>query len=231
VDLGLLFEGLPGALKNLALFLHPDWSVWPHMLGQAAVTVAISLLATPMAAVLSLALGLAAADNVSPAWLRWPVRAALGFERVLPDVFVLLVMVAALGLGPAPAVIALTFASLGMLGKLFADTIEDVDTRILDALRATGASYWQTVRYAVMPQVAPNLLASTIFRFEINVRAATLLGAVAGQGIGHELLRSVAYLEYGRASMAIIVTMLLVLVIESTSRIARSRIVAQGKLP
>lgn len=230
VDLWLLWTGLPAGLARLKPFLHPEWSALPTMLWQAGITVAIALLATPVAAALSLVIGFAAARNTAWSWVRVLARFSLVLERVLPDIFVLILLVAALGLGPVPAVIALVFASLGMLGKLFADAIEEVDERALEAIRVTGAGYGQVLHYGVLPRITPSLISHSIFRFELNIRSATILGAVAGQGIGFELYRSIGLLEYGRASMAVIIIMVLVHLAERLSAFGRSRLLQGGKL-
>jgi len=230
VDLLELWHGLPNGLGRLEPFMHPEWSSVPQMLMQAGVTVGLALVATPISAALSLVLGLAAARNTAWGWVSVSARWMLVLERALPDMFVLLLFVAGLGLGPAPAVLALIVASLGMLGKLFADTIEEVDQQTIDAVRVTGASHSQVISYGVLPPILPRLVSYSLFRFEVNLRAATILGAVAGQGIGYELYRSIGLLEYGRASMAVLVIMLLVHGTERVSSYAREKMMVRGKL-
>jgi phosphonate transport system permease protein len=140
------------------------------------------------------------------------------------------VLVAAFGLGVFPAVVALVVGSVGMFGKFFADAMEEVDPRVLESVRASGGSYAQVLRYAVIPQIMPTLIANTVFRFEINIRAATVLGGIAGQGIGYELYRSISQLEYGRAGAAIFTVAVLVFVAERLSDLARRQVAIAGGL-
>src|SRR5262249_5132399 len=147
------------------------WSAITEMIRPAIVTVVICLLATPIGALFSIGFGLAGARNISPPWLRIASRSVIATERSLPEVVLLLVLVAAFGLGPFPGVMALAIGSIGMLGKLMADTIEEIDPRVLDATAASGATRFQVIRHAVLPEVLPALVANTIFRFEVNIRA------------------------------------------------------------
>ena len=117
-----------------------------------------------------------------------------------------------------------------MLGKLLADAIEEVEERRLEALKASGASYWQVIRYTVIPDVLPSLIANSIFRFEVNIRAATVLGGVAGVGIGYELIRAIAVVDYQRATVAIMMIMVLVNLSERVSNFARGKILTKERL-
>ena len=136
----------------------------------------------------------------------------------------MLILVRAFGLGPLPGIVALVFGSIGMLGKLVADAIEEIDQSIIDNVAITGASWWQTVRYAVIPVVMPNIIANTIFRFEINMRQAGLLGAVGAGGLGWELAYALNLLEYERVTMTFLVLLLLVTTAELVSDQLRRRL-------
>ncbi len=230
IDVAELVRGLPSGMARLGLFLQPTLAQLPEMLWQAAVTVLLALLATPLAVAIALVVAVGAASNLSPPWIRIPLRLMLSLERALPEIVVVFICVAAYGLGPFPAVIALVAGSVGMLGKLFADCMEEVDQHLVDALAATGARPSQVVRYAVLPQVLPSLISLSIFRFEINIRAATILGGIAGQGIGYELYRAISLLEFERASTAILVVVLLIVCVEQVSHRGRRAVLAEGRL-
>lgn len=229
-ELGELFASLFSSSSVYTRFMDMDLSSLPRMLEAAAVTVLLAALATPLGAIASLGFSLAAARNISKPWLRMPARLALGLERSLPDIVVLFVLIAAFGIGVFPAVIALAFGSLGMLGKLWADGIEEVDHKSIESIRASGGSLWQSIRYGVLPQIMPAIVSNSIFRFEVNVRAATVLGGLSGVGIGYELSRAFALLEYGRMGMAIVVIVLVVHACERVSGFARKRILVSGGL-
>ena len=151
-------------------------------------------------------------------------------ERALPEIIMLLLLVAALGVGPFPGVMALAIGSIGMLGKLLADAIEEIDPRVLESVESVGATRWQVIRHAVLPEVMPALLANSIFRFEVNIRASVLLGAVGAGGIGFELNKAMNMLEYERVSVAILVTLALVFTAERGSDFLRRRVLDGGKL-
>ncbi len=230
VDLGAFIPGLLKGSEVLRFFFPPDWSSLREMIGPALVTVLLAAVATPLGVVLSFFFGLAGARNLAPAWLRGPSRLLIGIERALPEIIVLLLLVAALGVGPFPGVIALAIGSIGMLGKLFADAIEEIDAKVMESVESVGATRWQVIRHAVLPEVMPALLANAIFRFEVNLRASVLLGAVGAGGIGFELQKAMALLEYERAMMAVMVTVLLVFTAERVSDFLRRRVLDGGRL-
>ena len=223
----------PAFVKGIEVggfFLPPDWRALPELLQPALVTMLLAAVATPLGLALSVGFGLAGARNLSPEWLRMPARWLIGVERALPELITLLLLVAALGIGPFPGVMALAIGSIGMLGKLIADAIEEIDPRVLESVESVGATRWQTIRHAVLPEIMPGLLANTIFRFEINVRSSVLLGAAGAGGIGFELQKAMALLEYERAMMAVLVTLLLVFGAERVSDFLRRRVLDGGKL-
>lgn len=222
-----LWKGIFKGVSLLTLFLPPDWSACKEMIQPAIVTVLICLVATPIGAVFSIMFGLAAARNIAPRWLRLTARSLIAAERGLPEIVILLVLVAAFGLGPFAGVMALAVGSIGMLGKLLADAIEEIDQRVLDAVAAVGATPWQVIRHAVLPEVLPAFLANSIFRFEVNIRASVLLGAVGAGGIGYELNAAIIQLEYRRATVAALIALLLVFLSERASDRLRSRVLGE----
>lgn len=226
-DLG---PALARSVEVGGFFLPPDWRALPELVAPALVTILLAAVATPLGLLLSLGFGFAGARNLAPGWLRLPARGLIGVERALPELITLLLLVAALGIGPFPGVMALAIGSVGMLGKLIADAIEEIDPRVLESVESVGATRAQTIRHAVLPEILPGLLASTIFRFEVNVRSSVLLGAAGAGGIGFELGKSMAMLEYERAMMAIVVTLALVFGAERLSDFLRRRVLDGGKL-
>ena len=229
-ELGELISSLVHNSEVYLRFVDLDLSSLGRMIEAAGITVLLAALATPIGAALSVVFALAAAKNVSTKWMRLLSRLSLGLERSLPDIVVLFIFIAAFGVGVFPAVIALAIGSLGMLGKLWADAIEEVDEKSIDSMRASGASLWQSIRYGVIPQIMPAIVSNSIFRFEVNVRAATVLGGLSGVGIGYELNRAFVLLEYGRMGMAIVVIVVVVHVCERLSGFARNRILVKGGL-
>ncbi|BET68648.1 phosphonate ABC transporter, permease protein PhnE [Opitutales bacterium ASA1] len=225
-----LVDGAVRGLEVLVFFFSPDWHALPELAGPALVTVLLAAVATPLGVALSAVFGLAAARNVAPGWLRTPARMLIGLERALPEIIILLLLVAALGVGPFPGVIALALGSIGMLGKLLADSVEEIDARVLESVETVGATRWQVIRHAVIPEVLPSFLANAIFRFEVNIRASVLLGAVGAGGIGFELSKAMSLLEYERAMSAVLLTLALVFGAERVSDFLRRRVLDGGRL-
>ena len=117
-----------------------------------------------------------------------------------------------------------------MLGKLVADAIEEIDPGTVDSVACVGATHSQVIRYAVLPQIVPSLLANTMFRFEVNIRASVLLGSVGAGGIGYELTLAMGQLEYSKATIAAFISFVLVFLSERGSDLLRSRLLAGGSL-
>jgi phosphonate transport system permease protein len=220
-----------GKVWNLGLlFFPPDWESFPRMIGPALITVFVAAVATPIGTACAVVVGLASARNIAPPWLRLTARSLMAFERGVPEIVLVLVLVAAFGVGPFTGVAGLTIASIGMLGKLVGDAIEEIDVATVESVACVGATRSQLIRYAVLPQVMPSLLANSMFRFEVNIRASVLLGAIGAGGIGYELMQSMNQLEYHKATVAVVVSLLLVFIAERLSDAIRSRLVAGARL-
>lgn len=225
------FEGIAGSIPAILSVLSgfvPDWSAADEILPEAVTTLLLAAAATLLGLILSLPLGLAAASNVAPFWLRHPTRLLLAVERATPEVLLLLFFVVAFGLGAFAGIVTLGMASVAMLGKLLADRIEEVDGGVIESVKATGAAPWQTIRYAIIPEVLPALVANTLFRFDYNMRSTVILGAAGAGGLGHEILMSVSRLRYERAALAALFSLALILAAEQISMRARSRWAAEA---
>ena len=228
VSLSDLVKGIAKGASMLGLFLPPDWSAFPQMIVPALQTVLRAAVATPIGAVLSIAFGLAGARNIAPRWMRLPVRSLIALERGIPEIVMSLILVAAFGIGPLAGVVALAIGSIGMLGKLLADAIEEIDPRTVDSVACVGATQAQVIRYAVLPQVMPSLVANSMFRFEVNIRASLLLGAIGAGGIGYELTVAMSQFDYNRATVAVLVSLVLVFTAERCSDALRSKLLARA---
>jgi phosphonate transport system permease protein len=162
-------------------------------------------LATLMGSVGALLLCFFASRNLTPDKLSYSVvKRLFEFCRTVPDLVFALIFVFAFGLGPLPGILAIAIHSFGANGKLFADANENVDMRPVDGLRAAGANWAQAMRYGVLPQVLPNYASYALWRFELNVRSATVMGFVGAGGIGIELIVAVRSLYYEDISAILI---------------------------
>jgi phosphonate transport system permease protein len=229
-DWTLLRTGIAEGLRFVYHMFPPDWSAFPEMIQPAVETLVLAFLGTLFGTLLSLVFGLAGAANIAHPWIRNTSRFLIAAERSLPEIIILLILIAALGLGPFAAVIALMMGCVGMLGKLFADAIEEIDRTSLESIEAVGANKLQVIIFGVIPRIIPTIIANGIFRFEINIRLSVVLGAVGAGGIGYELYHSFALLEYQRALTALIVVLSLVFITERISEYLRKKIKKTGAL-
>jgi len=155
------------------------------------------LLGTCVAVVLSLPLAVLAAENVTPSRaLYLSARGIIAVTRAVPDLVWALLFVTAVGLGPFPGVLALSVHSIGMLGRLFAETIEDIDMGPVHALTITGASPVQIVTHAIFPGLTPSLIGISLYRLDENVRSSLVLGFVGAGGIGFLVLTAMNLFQY-----------------------------------
>lgn len=209
------------ALRTLATLigdaLPSDFARWPSWGRPLLQTMATSIAGTVLASLLALPLGLLAARNVGSRLIVVPVRMLLNSLRAVPDLIWGIAFVAAVGFGPLPGVLALAVHSTGMLGKFYAEIIEHVDPAPGDALRSHGVSRLGVLRFGVLPQVLPRLADVTLYRWEHNVRAATVLGVIGAGGLGLEIVTAFHLFEYREASALITVMLLLVSVINLIS--------------
>lgn len=191
-------------------FFPPDFSVAPQILNALGETVQIAVMATFFAVILALPLAIAGAQNIAPRWLNLVTRMILNAIRTLPSLIWALLAVAVVGANPLAGVIALTFYSLGYLGKFFSDAFESVDTEIADGLRQIGADRVQAFQYGLFPQVKPLLLSHTLWMLEYNIRSAAIIGYVGAGGIG---LLLHTFQEFGQwQKFATVLVFILVLV-------------------
>jgi phosphonate transport system permease protein len=157
---------------------------------------------------------LAARNQVRSAGLRFLVRRALEFCRTVPELVFALIFVVAFHLGPLPGILALSIHTTGALGKLFAETVENIDMKPVEGLTATGAGWLHRIRFAVLPQILSNFVSYTLLRFEINVRSAGIMGFVGAGGIGQELLVSVRKFYYSDVSAILLLLVVTVMTID-----------------
>jgi len=198
------------------------WQKWLWLLGE---TILISYVGTLAGAILAFALNFLAAENTSPApWLRFAVRRLMEFCRTVPDIVFALIFVIAFGLGPMAGVLAIMIHSVGALGKLYSEIVENIDIKPVEGVRSTGASWLSCIRFAVVPQVAAGFASYTLLRFEINVRGASVMGFVGAGGIGQELVVAVRKFYYSDVSAILLMIIITVFVIDIGTGWARGRL-------
>jgi len=191
-------------------------------------TVLIAYVATTTGAVLGLVGGILASRNLTRSGpLRFFVRRVLEFNRTVPDiVFALLFVYAGFGLGPLPGVLAITLHTSGALGKLFAEVIENIESKPVEGVGATGGTWFAQIRFGVLPQVVSNLASYTLLRFEVNVRGAAVIGIVGAGGIGQELIVAIRNFYYSDVSAILLMLIVCVMLIDAGSEWLRHRLLA-----
>lgn len=217
MDLSTLFDDLLALPHVLATFLPPSpQDLLDKLLGAMFVTIQIGLAATLMGLVLALPIGIFAARNVAPSdSVANLFRTIIVVIRGLPELILAIVFIVITGLGPVPGALALAIGSVGLLGKLVADSLEETDVRVQDAVRATGATPSQVFFAATLRQSAPQFIAHVLYQLDVNIRSATLLGIVGAGGIGFYLLNASRVQEFDVVSFIIVMVLVTVLAVEA----------------
>jgi phosphonate transport system permease protein len=218
-----LGRGIAESLPYFKHLLTPDWSACASLLKPALDTVLIALVGTFAGTLISIFFALSAASNVAPPAVRFIVRAFMGTERAIPEIIILLFMVASFGIGPFSGVLSLTIGCVGMLGKLLADAIEELDPVYIESMEAVGARKVQVLFFGVIQPIVPTIVSYGLFRFELSIRLSIVLGAVGAGGIGMELYRAFSLYEYPRASMALLLILALVFLSERGATYLRKK--------
>ena len=218
VSLPRMIEGLPFMWDFLRRMV-------PPALRGAMETIQIAVVGTAVAALLALPLGFAAARNAAPGWLFYWARGLLNVFRAVDTLVYALFFVAAVGLGPFPGVLAVMVYTATVLAKLYSEAIEAIEPGPVEAVRATGATTLQVLRWGVLPQLVPQFLSFTLYRFETNIRAAAVLGFVGAGGIGFYIQTYLRLLNYPAAATVLLVLIGLVMIVDFASSRLRARLV------
>ncbi|MES3011029.1 MAG: phosphonate ABC transporter, permease protein PhnE [Pseudomonadota bacterium] len=212
VSFGELAKGMPWIADFLGRMLPPNWEFMQKLVTPAIETVQIAIWGTLLAVILAVPVCFLAARNISPNIAVFHfMRQVLNIARGINEIILALIFVAAVGLGPFPGVLALALHGAGMLGKFFAESIEDIDQGPIEALRSTGAGPIQIIIFGVIPQVVTAWIAVILYRFETNLRQATVLGMVGAGGIGFELVGSMKLFQYQDTATCILVIVAMVM--------------------
>lgn len=186
----------------------------------------IAWIGTIIGAFFSFPLAFLAAKNVSPAAVSNASRQLLNGIRAVPELLVAIILIPVTGLGAWTGTLALGIHSIGTLGKLSSEVIEGIDEGPVEAVASVGGGPIARMRFGVVPQVMPNILAYWLYRFEINIRASAVLGVVGAGGIGGELIAQLRFRNYSRASTVLVLTIAAVLAVDAISARIRRRIIS-----
>lgn len=208
------------------MFSDLPWDQLGRLSGLMWDSIAMAWIGTLIAAIFAVPLSFLAAENLVGRPVAWITRQVFNILRAVPEVILALLFVPVFGLTPMAGVIAIGVGSIGSLGKLFYEIIENIKREPIEAADAVGASSVQRLRWGVIPQVAPELTSFLLYRFEINIRASAVLGIVGAGGIGGALASSVQFREFGIAGLALIVVIVGTITVDTISGAIRRRIVA-----
>ncbi len=225
LSFGELFQGSGNMVEYISRYFPPNFNDWRFYLSDIFETIGMGVWGTLMAAIVAVPLSVMAAENVAPLWLVFLVRRFSDAMRAINEVVFALVFVVAVGLGPFAGVLALFVHTTGTLSKLFSEAIEAIDPGPVEGIRATGASKLQEIIFGVIPQVIPLWTSFTLYRFEANVRAASVLGIVGAGGIGVSLYQSFRAFKYGKVCAILILLIVAVSIIDTVSAKIRQRLV------
>lgn len=215
LDAPRLQEGIPSIISLTWESLPPNFSEWQSWVKPIIDTIAMSIAGTALAITFSLPIALLAARNTTPHPIIYQIaRAVLNFFRSVPELIMGIIFVAAVGFGALPGVLALGLHSIGMVGKFFAEAIEHVSDGPIEAARSTGATPLQVIFHGVMPQVLPQLADVSVYRWEYNFRASTVMGMVGAGGIGFELMASLRLMQYQQVSAILLAILGMVTVVD-----------------
>ena len=188
--------GLDNGARFIARMLPPRITQPDSLVNGLVESVEIAILASFIGIVLSLPLGVLAARNLMPPWVSWPARALVAAARSFHPVIVAIVFVKAVGFGAIAGICALVVGSIGFIGKLFAEAIEEISLKQVEAVRATGASFMNTLIYGVMPQVFGRFIGFCTYQLDSNLRNSTMVGIVGAGGIGGTLFSAFQRFDY-----------------------------------
>lgn len=206
-------------------FFPPDFHYWDLFLEEMLVTVQIAIWGTVLAVILGIPFGILSSENVAPLWVYWPIRRLMDATRAINELVFAMLFVVAVGLGPFAGVMALFIHTTGVLAKLFSEAVEAIDPRPVEGIRATGATRIQEVIFGIIPQVMPLWISYSLYRFESNVRSATVVGLVGAGGIGVLLWEYIRGFYYGETAAVMIVIIVTVSLLDILSQRLRKMFV------
>jgi len=219
---GTTQSGTKIAMNILSGIFHPDTELLfnltkegvPYLLLE---TICIAFLGTLVGAVVSIPLAFLTATNLVPTPIAFVGRMLIMAIRTIPTLVYGLMFIRVTGPGPFAGLLTMGICSISMISKLYTESIEDLDTHILESLDAAGCTTWQKIRYGILPQLLPNFASTAIYRFDINLRDATVLGIVGAGGIGAPLIFAMNSYKWNQAGSILAGLIVLVLIVEFIS--------------
>jgi phosphonate transport system permease protein len=221
VTLARFVAGLGHAATFLNRMFPPNFERYNLLIKGLSESLEIAVLASTLGIFLALPLGLLGARNLMPGWASWPARTIVAFCRALHPVIVAILFVKAVGFGALAGILALTVASIGFIGKLFTESIEEISLKQVEAVRATGASFANVIIFSVLPQVFPRFIGFCTYQFDSNLRNSTMVGIVGAGGIGGTLFSAFQRFDYDYVCAILISIITLIMIGELLANVIR----------
>ena len=209
----------------LADFFPPNFMDWRLYVKEMLVTLQVAIWGTVLAVICAVPLGILSAENMVPWYINQPVRRLMDAARAINEMVFAMLFVVAVGLGPFAGVLALWVHTTGTLAKLFSEAVEAIEVSPVEGVRSTGASYVEEVVYGVLPQVFPLWISYSLYRFEANVRSATVVGMVGAGGIGMVLWELIRSFDFQRTCAVMAIIILVVTLFDLISQKLRKMVI------
>ena len=223
-------SGLHNGPRFLQRMLPPRIAQPDSLINGLAESLEIAVLASFVGIVLALPIGLLAARNLMPPWATWPARALIAAARSFHPVIVAIIFVKAVGFGALAGICALVVASIGFIGKLFAEAIEEISLKQVEAVRATGASFMNVIAFGVMPQVFSRFIGFATYQLDSNLRNSTMVGIVGAGGIGGTLFSAFQRFDYDFVAAILLAIIATIMAGELLATWVRRVFVERGKV-
>ncbi|WP_445488662.1 phosphonate ABC transporter, permease protein PhnE [Niallia sp. 03133] len=217
--------GFPNMFDLLVQMWPPNWEYFERILEPMLETIRMAVIGTTLGAIIAVPLALLCANNIfRVSFIYYPFRFILNLIRTIPDLLLASIFVAIFGLGALPGMLALSVFSIGLIAKLLYEAIESIEPGPLEAMTAVGANKVQWIFFGVIPQITAHFTSYILYTFEVNIRAAAILGLVGAGGIGEYYDKTLGFLEYDKTASIIILTLLIVLIIDYISTKLREKL-------
>ncbi len=209
-----IVAGMDNAKRFLGAMIPPSFARWQLLVSNLLESLQVAIISSFFGVIFSAFVGLTAARNLMPAWLTWISRAYIAICRSFHPVIFAILFVKAVGFGPLAGILTLIFASIGFIGKLFAEAIEEISLKPVEAMRAVGASFFSVLIFAVLPQVLNRFIGFATYQTDVNLRNSTMIGIVGAGGIGGTLSAAFQRYDYDFVSAILIAIIALVMLSE-----------------
>lgn len=220
-----LFSEAGNMVSFASDFWPPDFSDWRVYFSEMVVTIQIAVWGTFLAVIFAVPLGVLSSDNLVPWWVYQPVRRIMDAARAINEMVFAMLFVVAVGLGPFAGVLALFVHTTGVLAKLFSEAVEAIDKQPVEGIRATGALGIEEIIFGVIPQVLPLWISYSLYRFESNIRSATVVGMVGAGGIGVILWEMIRGFYFARTCAVMLIIIAVVVGFDLLSQCIRKRFI------